>query len=229
MSISYWLGKMEITPSLDTHTLIQEYRRALSGPKHYLPLDSQAVVMLSGPSDIDSNGNIIREESLENVARIVFAVELIRRNAAKSESPSEEPYLKNCPPLVLNGLTEQLPMLERIALESGIPQEMIKLVDCGKRGIGNTKTQCEAMRTDQRFIDCKHITFVTTGYHVPRVARTAEKQLPNDVYYSVISVPYKYFAFNKFIIRSETKKIREYLLKGDIAEIASRCGEYLIQ
>jgi uncharacterized SAM-binding protein YcdF (DUF218 family) len=221
---------MKITPSLNRHTLIQEYRRALSGPKHCLPLDSQAVVVLSGPSDIDSNGNIIREESQENVARIVFAVELIRRiAAAKSGSPPEETFFKYCPPLVLNSLTEQLFALEKVALESGIPQKTIKLVDCGKRGIGNTKTQCEAMRIDPRFKDFKHVTFVTTGYHVPRVARTAEKQLPDDVHYSVIAVPYKYFAFNKFIIRGEIKKIREYLQKGDIAEIASRCVECLMQ
>lgn len=221
---------MEISSSLDKQRLIQEYRRVLGSREHHLPLDTQAVVVLSGPPEKDSNGNIIREYSLETITRIAFGIELVRRiAAAKSGNPIEETSYKQGPLLILNGLTEQLLAMERVALQSGIPQELIMLVDCGRRGIGNTKTQCEVMRTDPRFKDFKHVTFVTTGYHVPRVERTAEKQLSDNVHFNVISVPYEKFPFNKFIIRSEIKKIREYARKGDIAEFTSRFTENLIK
>lgn len=221
---------METTSSLDRHTLVQEYRRVLGSREHHLPLDTQAVVVLSGPPEKDSNGNMIREYSLETITRIAFAIDLVRRiAAAKSGSPIEETSIEQGPLLVLNGLTDQLLAMEHIALQSAIPREMIELVDCGKRGLGNTKTQCEAMRTDPRFKDFKHVTFVTTGYHVPRVERTAEKQIPKDVQYDVIPVPYEKFHFNKFLIRGEIRKIQEYAQKGDIAQIASRFEEEFIQ
>lgn len=221
---------MEISSFLDKHRLIQEYRRVFSRREHHLPLDTQAVVVLSGPPEKDSNGTIIREYSLETITRIALGIELVQRiAAAKSGNPIEETSFKQGPLLVLNGLTEQLLAMERVALRSGIPQELIMLVDCGRRGIGNTKTQCEAMRTDPRFKDFKHVTFVTTGYHVPRVERTAEKQLSDNVHFNVIPVQYEKFPFNKFIIRSEIKKIREYARKGDIAEFTFRFIENLIK
>src|SRR5215469_13691134 len=163
---------METISSMNRHTLAQEYRRVLSSRDYHLPLDTQAVVVLSGPPEKDSNGNIIREYSLETITRIAFGIDLVRRiTAVRSGSPLEETSLKQSPLLVLNGLTDQLPAMEQIALELDFPRERIELVDCGERSLGNTKAQCEVMRTDPRFKHFKHITFVTTGYHIPRVER----------------------------------------------------------
>src|SRR5215469_12106975 len=125
---------METISSMNRHTLAQEYRRVLSSRDYHLPLDTQAVVVLSGPAEKDSNGNMIREYSLETITRIAFGIDLVRRVAAmRTGSPSKEISLKRSPLLVLNGLTDQLPAMEQIALQSGFPREMIELVDCGKR------------------------------------------------------------------------------------------------
>lgn len=153
--------------SLNRHVLIEEFRRILKQPDYEPDPAAQAVVVLSGRYDRDESGRVIREDTEENIARIAFGVESVRKIAAMRSGTLPESSFTDGPPLVLNGETEQLNMMERVALGCGIPAEMIELVDCGRRGVGNTRTQFEVMQTDPRFAGLRNLLFITSGYHVP--------------------------------------------------------------
>lgn len=206
-------------PALDTHTLIGEFRTVLQHPELRAPTNTQAVVILSAPFVRMPDGNL-QENSPENEARIKFGIELLRQIAAdRTHKPDEESDFKDAPPLVLNGETDQLPIMERIALQAGIPREMIELVDNIQDGVGNTKTQFTAMEQDPRFAHLQHAVFVTSLYHVPRVERTAEENLPGNTDYEVIPVPIDKYPFNIFMIRGEIRRIWRYAASGDIAQV----------
>lgn len=99
--------------------------------------------MLSAPEERDQNGNVVREDTPENLARIAFGLEVIRRIAVVRKSKSiEEIRFEEGPPLILDGDTVQLPVMESIASALGYPKEKIISVDCRARGVGNTKTHC---------------------------------------------------------------------------------------
>jgi uncharacterized SAM-binding protein YcdF (DUF218 family) len=212
-------------PPLDSHALIQEYRQVLQHPDYEPHSNTDAVVVLSGRYDKDAAGNVTREDTEENIARIAFGIESVRRIAAmRTGKPIETASFIDGPPLVLNGETEQLPMMERVALNLGVPREAMELVDCGRRGVGNTRTQFEVMQQDERFANARNLLFITSGYHVPRVERTAERQLPEQDTYQVIAPPYGYqgHRFNIFTIRGEIRRILAYSQKGDIATFPIR-------
>ena len=200
-----------ITP-LNRHTLIAEFRALLQRSEYELPIHTQGIVILSGPYEKLADGQI-KEDSYENIARITFGIEVLRKISA---ARGGEDFMKG-PPLILNGETEQLDAMEKIALSLGYPREMIELVDCGKRGVGNTKTQFTVMEADPRFKGLKHLTFITSGYHVPRAERTAEKNLNMTTDYEVLPVPLRQFPFNMYMIRGEILKILQ-LARKDIAE-----------
>lgn len=206
-------------PPLDIHTLIGEFRTVLQHPNLRAPTNTQAVVILSAPFARMPDGTL-QEDSPENVARIAFGAQLLREIAAdRKNRPASKADLKDAPPLVLNGETEQLPIMERIARGAGIPPEMIELVDNIQDGVGNTKTQFTTMEQDPRFADLHHVVFVTSLYHVPRVERTAGKILPGNTDYEVIPVPIDKYPFNIFMIRGEIRRILRYAASGDIAQV----------
>lgn len=170
------------------------------------------MVVLSGPPVQDRAGRVLREDSTENTARIRYGIAVLRTLYPQTI------------PLVLNGLTEQLAMMAGAARELGAPAERLILIDCGPRGVGNTKTQLTALRADPRFATARHLTFVTSGQHLLRVARTAERQLPEATAYTVLPVPYADYPFNVFRIRAELHRILAYAEKGDVAPFLQRFG-----
>lgn len=211
---------------LDSLTLLTEFRARLQHPD-FAPLpETQAVVVLSAPPGNYPDGTA-KEHTRENVARIAFGIEMLRHIIAKRTGSSlEDVDFRQGPRLILNGETEQWPSMEAVAVRRlHYPVEMIDIVDCGKRGIGNTKTQFEAMKDDPRFKGLREMVFVTSGYHEPRVERTAEGQLPETIGYKVIPVPFERYPFNIFMIRGEMKRILHYSRTGDIAAFASRRGK----
>lgn len=194
--------------------IVQKYRRVFETAEYPLPQDTYGVVVLSGPGQCDQNGRIISEYSEENRARINFAVVLVK--AIGITRNGETDWYRDAPRLILNGERNQLTMMVDYALQTDIPANLIELVDCRPRPLGNTKTQFQEMKTQYQGIQGTFL-FVTSGYHVPRVELTAAMQLSQDFSYEVLPVPYEQSPFNIFKIRGEIRKIPEYIAKGDLA------------
>lgn len=173
----------EVTPEKKQfrHRLIQEeFRSILGSPEYRIPIETQGVVALSAPPVKDESGTVTDEASPENRERIGFSVEVIRQIVAQklgknTAEITDNDIRNNAPPLILNGETEQLLAMAEITQKLDFPREKIELVDCGRRGIGNTKTQFEAINNDPRFENFTNLTFVSSDYHVPRVIRTGDK------------------------------------------------------
>ena len=182
----------------------------MSKNEYNLPLKTDRVVVLSGPAIKDSIGHVISYDSPESRSRVEFGVELVKKIAASKGGLT--------PSLVLNGVTEQLSTLKRIALEAGLSENKIELVDSGKDGTANTKTQFEVMNRNPLYQKSKHLTFVTSSWHAPRVLRTAEANLSKNIDFSVIPVPSDKVPFDVFkIVRGEVRRIESYSAKGDIS------------
>jgi uncharacterized SAM-binding protein YcdF (DUF218 family) len=193
------------------HNLIQkEFRDILSKNEYRLPLKTDGVVVLSGPAVKDNGGHVVSYDSPETRSRVEFGVELIKQIVTAKDGL--------IPALILNGVTEQLSTLKRIALEAGFPENKIELVDSGKDGTANTKTQFEVMNKNTLYQKTKHLTFVTSSWHAPRVLRTAEANLSKNIDFSVIPVPSGRAPFDVFkIVRGEVRRIESYSTKGDIS------------
>lgn len=221
---SYYVNPENPERSELRHQLIAEFRKNLKG--HYeVPAETNGVVVLSAPPALESKESVDRrEKTQENISRIDFAFDLWKQVAAKKigknmeELKEEDLHGELLPPFVLNGETEQLEPMREIALALGVPAEKIHLVDCGKRGIGNTKTQFLGAGQDQSLAKAKHLTFISSSYHVPRVMRTGDMNLPKEMDFDVIGVPYNQFSYDiQKKIRGEVKRIIAYSAKGDIA------------
>jgi hypothetical protein len=222
------IGRMSEAPlhtkGIDVQGLVEEFRGVIENCDYPLPLETQAVVALSAPSDKFPDGRV-KEHNREMISRIWFAVQLCRDIAAKRQEVSlEEADTSWGPRLILTGWTEQVPAMEAIAVKRlKFPIEMIDEIDCGSRGVGNTKIQMEILRDDPRFTNLRDITFVTTAYHKPRVDRTADAVLDQSVNVRTIAVPYDAFKFNVFRkVRGEVKRILEYSKRGDISMHSSK-------
>ena len=109
--------------------------------------------------------------------------------------------------------------MKEIAIAIGIPEEKIYLVDCGKRGVGNTRTQFLETTKDEELGSARHLTFITSSYHTPRVERTAGANLPEDLDYDIVGTPFEEFSYNIYSkIKGEVKRIVNYSGKGDITK-----------
>lgn len=207
-----------VEKSLGSRYLIKEFRTRLAeidDPN----INTDAIVILSAPPGKDEWGETV-EDTPENIARIKHGVEVVKTiTSAKVDKALDtltpDDIQKYAPPLVLDGETPQLPMMLEETKKLDWPENKIILVNSGERGESNTKTQFEALRQDERFKD-KFLTIVTTGYHLPRVDRTAAQQLPNQEF-EVIAMPYEKHPFSIFIIRGEIGRVQRYVAKGDIA------------
>lgn len=203
------------------NSLIKEFREVLSREKFDIPENTDGVVVLSGMYDV-VDGQVI-ERSHENEVRIQFAVELWKSHVAKlagkdKENITDEDVIHFGPKFVVNGDELQLDMMVQVAQEYGVPKDKIVVISCGPRGSGNTKTQFEAMSGDPHFSPKSPLTFITSGYHAPRVARTALKTLPDFNNLEVIGVPIDTLSFDVFKkIKGEIKRIISYSQRGDIA------------
>ncbi|HLC99825.1 MAG TPA: hypothetical protein VJC11_02585 [Patescibacteria group bacterium] len=205
----------------DIHRLIQEFRDHLAAKKYEAPTETGGVVVLSAPQELRDNEVV--EKTDENVARIEYSIDLVKQiTAKKAGKPLEEVTSQDIiafgPPLILNGETEQLPMMQEVARESGFPEEKVQLLNSGDRGKSNTKTQFERINDDPRYQNTKHFIFVSTSYHIPRVTRTADKNLDQNVNFEVIGVPLDTFDYNVYRkVRGEVKRILSYSERGDVS------------
>jgi len=204
------------------HTLIQkEFRDILTTGEYQIPVETEGIVILSAPPSKNEKGEVI-EASPDNKARIEFGTQVARQITAKKlgktlEEITIDDISQNTPMFILNGETEQLPTMEQLAKETGFPPEKIQLLDCGKRGVGNTKTQFEAINTHHSYRNAKHLTFITNSWHAPRVTRTADANLKPEIDFDVIPVPHSAAPYNVFrVVRGEVKRIQSYSAKGDI-------------
>lgn len=220
-------GNYERSPQQEyIHQLMTEFRETLTREKYSIPEATDGVVALSGPPKKNEDG--VYESHDETTSRIDFAIQSIKQVVAERlhkpiDEVTNDDIIEHGPPLLLNGEPEQLPPMQAVALGLGFPEEKITLVDCGPVGTANTKTQFTAMDTDPRFAKVKHWTFISSGYHVPRVARTAAASLDKNKNFDVIGVPLErddYDVYRK--VRGEVKRIVTYADKGDISRHPAR-------
>lgn len=214
--------------------LIQEEFRDILEKAHYeISPETDAIMVLSAsPPGWDNRAPEERADFPEDVKRIEFAIEVYRRFASqKLGKPLEEltpEDLKNesLPPLVLNGATEQQPMMERIARKYGFPEDKTIFLNCGDHHIANTKTQFTKLSEHPIVGKFKNFVVISTSYHIPRTARTASVNLPEDVNFEMLGVPLEKLPFDVYKkVRGEVKRIELYSQKGDIARTPRRRGE----
>ncbi|XOU94770.1 MAG: hypothetical protein ACNFW9_01755 [Candidatus Kerfeldbacteria bacterium] len=214
--------------------LINEFRDRLNEFEYAPPEQTEGVVALSAPPEFQENGEIL-EKTSENIARVKYSIDIIKQIASNKSGISIEELtasdiIENGPPLILNGETEQLPAMVEIAQEENFPLEHTQQLNCGDRGIGNTKTQFEKMNIDDRYKNTKHLTFVTNSYHVPRVARTADKNLDTNNEFEVIGIPHEEFEYNIFRkTKGEIKRILAYSEKNDITKFFTEPATPIIE
>lgn len=174
-------------------SLSNEFREAFWNRRYKIDPKTQVVVVLSGESFWDVQGMPIERAGIENWVRVAFGIDVAKQIASRrAKKPSflltEAEIKKAGPFLVLNGETEQLPILEEMALNLNFPSSKIILVDCGKQGQANSKTQMQAINRDLSTFGT--MILVTSDYHVPRVARTADAQLLSTMNFRVLSAPH---------------------------------------
>jgi len=68
-----------------------------------------------------------------------------------------------------------LPYFKTLLWNSVFLHKKIELVSCGESG--NTQTQFAALNGDTRYNQAAHLTLISSDYHVPRIERTASKNL----------------------------------------------------
>jgi len=181
---------------LTTEELLAEFIDAYRSVQE-VPLDTEAVIVLTadgGDGDLE-----------ENERRITHALQLLQNAALKRV------------PLIFSGVTEErsraLDMMEKL----GVSEELRFFQDCGRRGMANTKTQFEAVRTDDLTSGMRNVAFITSTYHVPRTRRTAGKQLPPEMAFVVSSDIRDWKLHNSFLkIVGEIERIKKYAVTGDI-------------
>src|SRR5258708_3095386 len=162
-----------------TETVFDEFRQTLQVEVPALPDNGDVVVVLAAAADKKDDGSV-DFRSKEQIASVQWGIVLVRCIAQVS---GEMPLLvlngEDDTPLNSNGPT-QLGAMLMIASEYRIPQRNIRAIDNvievdGKR-IANTKTQFGVMKDSPELMALKNQIIVTSGYHVPRVARTVAEE-----------------------------------------------------
>ena len=224
------------------HEVFGEFRKVLGSErrkeeKREISENTEGVVILScdgfkesKDTDIENPNNPNRED----VARIDFAFQLwkdliVRKlNKPLEKITKEDLEGPETPPLILDGIDEQLPYMKevfkKITEKAGleIPQEKIILIDCGSweksdnKEACNTKTQFTGIVKNPAFGGAKHLTFVSSNYHVPRVARTGSANLPEEMDFDTLGVPLEKYQIPLKLfrrikgVRGEVKRIEKY-------------------
>lgn len=184
--------------------LFEEFRKLYNSVQPSIA-HPDAIVALSAPQIVIDG--LIVEKSPENIARIKTGIELAIACAQQYDLALNENHLiKNGPTLILNGETEQLPAMVEIAVSMHYPK--ISLVNSGDRGKSHTGTQIA--RLNCHLSDGASIIIVTSGYHVPRTTRTADKYLGSRIRFEVVPVPFNVFPYSVWKIKGEIKKILRY-------------------
>ncbi len=213
----------------------QIYNAEASGEKKRINPNTDAIIVLSGHAVYDKDGAPITWVSPENIVRIGFAIQVIRDIIAKRLKKDEvtNKDIKNSNlKLFLNGesnqqkdiLKTQLDDMKHIAQAYNFPGDNIVLEDCLENGEANTKTQFKSINLDPSLKEASHITIITSDYHVPRVRRTAVKNLRSDISFDVLPTPQlEYDSYNVYPkVMGEIKRIIKYSNKGDISKVPTR-------
>lgn len=196
------------------------------------PIDynANAVIVLSGHGMYDSKGEAISWVSPENIVRIGYAIDVIKKIVAhrlKKEKVTNKDLEQSNISLFLNGESAaqentsraQLDDMHRIALAYNFPGKNLEFEDCVEDGRANTLTQFHSINTDPRLSKADNVIFITSDYHTPRVRRTAVKNLRKGLKFSVLPAPqHEYEKYNVFTkVMGEVRRIIKYSQKGDIA------------
>ena len=197
---------------------------------------TDAIVVLSGYGQYDNQGNIITWISPDNIVRIGYAIDIIRRIAQvkNQKNTTTNSDLKHLGlKLFLNGegsnqenpLINQLDDMKRIALAYNFPSELIETEDCSVEGrSANTKDQMNTINSDLRLVSARHVTLVTSDYHDPRVVRTADLNLRPGLDFDVIPAPQEawqhYNVAEKMM--GEINRIVNYSKQGDLSAYPTR-------
>jgi len=185
---------------LTAQVLLDEFRDLyLHTGEQSPPLDTQAVIVLTG------DGTTHERENLSRIERGLSALKALPESV----------------PMYFNGVTEERRYAPDLMRKLGIPKAVALFQDCGLRGVANTKTQFDAIREDPRTRDLTSIVLVTSSYHIPRVARSASKLLSEAMNFVVLADMRDYLLvpFNPLLkVAGEIERILKYADKGDIAE-----------
>ncbi len=222
------MNQPEFTHSYVHNLIEEEFRPALTSSEYDVSTETDGVVVLSAYEFIaPPEGSPLSQylpENAENLARIEMGAAIVHDIAAqKAGKPPDrlsiDDFQRFAPTLVLNGTTTQLPHMEQLIEQFGFPAQQVSLVDCGPMGRANTKTQMEAMLPYIVENSPRHLTFVTSDYHLPRVARTVDKQLSSLVDFQVIQGPHDRLpAYDVAgVVKGEVRRIGAYATKGDIS------------
>ncbi len=223
----------ELSPLVDEFRKI--YNDEASEKKQKINPNTNAVIVLSGHAVYDKNGAPITWVSAENIVRIGFAIQVIKgivaKRLKKDEITNEDIRSSNLK-LFLNGeshkqkniLRTQLDDMKHIAQAYNFPEDNIVPEDCLEDGVANTKTQFNSINSDPSLKDASHITIITSDYHVPRVKRTAVKNLRNNISFDVLPAPQlEYDPYNVYPkVMGEVRRIIKYSNKGDISKVPTR-------
>lgn len=220
-------------------TAINEFGRIFEdeaeGKEPKINPSTDAIIVLSGHGLYDNNGQPITWVSPENIVRIGFGIDILKKvlafrlkkNTITSKDIREESLF-----LYLNGegsnqeniMRAQLDDMQRIALSYNFPPERIALEDCVIDGKANTLTQFTVINSDPRLENARHITMITSDYHDPRVERTTDMQLRPDLRFDVLPAPQllhdRYNVYER--ITGELDRIVNYSQKGDISPVRIR-------
>ncbi|MEK7630461.1 MAG: hypothetical protein AAB417_00300 [Patescibacteria group bacterium] len=196
--------------------LLREFAYTITEPQ-FLPHRTDAVIILDYFNPRSTGDMAFRVRNRENLARVRFGARIWHYVADKAKK--EQQRLPPIPFFYLVGLTLALPHLRQMALSEGIPDYIIRLLDNDAVGIGNTLTQLQLVASDPTLKRAKHITIVSSSYHVPRIRRTAATCLPPDaqMWHAILGVPFEELPFDITMVKAEIDRIIAYSDKGDIA------------
>ncbi|HMS22719.1 MAG TPA: hypothetical protein PKA38_03035 [Candidatus Levybacteria bacterium] len=107
---------------------------------------------------------------------------------------------------------------------SPLVEEFRQIYNAEASGVANTKTQFNSINSDPSLKDASHITIITSDYHVPRVKRTAVKNLRNNISFDVLPAPQlEHDPYNVYPkVMGEVRRIIKYSNKGDISKVPTR-------
>lgn len=188
--------------------LLHEFEVLKERNELYLPLHTDGVVVLGAKPIIIEN--IVRSsEQAVNRKRIGFAINIVQ--AIHSLVPESKA------PLIISAYGEELEDLTEYVISSGVSRGNVIGISCGKLWEGNTLTNIQTVGAYAREANVQHLTFVSSLYHAPRVARSASAHLPEHVEYDVLHLRFKDHQIDQSDIDSEIARIQTYIAKGDIA------------
>lgn len=212
-------GAYEQSPRMErVHQLIEEFREQLATHDYVVNPETEAVMALSGPPDLDESRNAQGTE--ENTARVEYAADVLKEVTAhrvgkRTDQVTAEDIQAHGPLLLLNGEIEQLPIMRELALEHDIPPANIRLIDCGHVGEANTRSHFTALNNDPSYKNLKHMSLVSSSYHAPRVARVALANSPETRNFDVVGVPTDRFQYDVYRkVRGEIRRILNYSEQG---------------